>query len=164
MAGNLRKEIKQRKPFASREQEVFLSVIRTADALTQALDAEVHGAGLSHTQYNVLRILRGAGARGLCCREIGARMLTHDPDITRLLDRLERRGLVTRQRDAADRRVVTARITADGLKLLEDLDGPVEAAHQRLLGHLGAERLGQLAALLEQARAAGRGTGAGSSE
>ncbi len=119
---------------------------------------------LSPTQYNVLRILRGAGKEcstgsppqplnhGLACTDIAARMLTHDPDITRLLDRLEQRGLVSRQRDKTDRRRITARITDAGLKLLKSLDQPVLDLHQNQLGPLGRKRLAQLMTLLNQAR------------
>ena len=96
--------------------------------------------GLSHTQYNVLRILRGAGEQGLCCREVAERMITRDPDITRLLDRLERRGLLARSRDSQDRRVITVRITAAGQKLLKDLDGPMGEYNRNLLSHMDKER------------------------
>src|SRR5947209_18400468 len=95
---------------------------------------------LSATQYNVLRILRGS-PDGLPCGEIASHMITRDPDITRLLDRLERRGLISRCRETKDRRMVMARITPDGLRLLGRLDQPVEEAHRKQLGHLGSERL-----------------------
>jgi len=107
---------------------------------------------LSSTQYNVLRILRGA-PDGLPCGEIANRMITRDPDITRLLDRLEKRGLISRCRETKDRRMVMARITADGLKLLARLDEPVEEAHRSQLGHLGKDQLRALAELLSAARA-----------
>jgi DNA-binding MarR family transcriptional regulator len=106
---------------------------------------------LSATQYNVLRILRGA-PEGLACGEIGNRMITRDPDITRLLDRLEKRGLISRARDTKDRRMVLTHITPDGLKLLARLDQPVQEAHRRQLGHLGRERFRQLAELLSACR------------
>ena len=108
--------------------------------------------GLSSNQYNVLRILRGA-TDGLPCGEIGNRMITRDPDITRLLDRLERRGLISRNRDTQDRRTVTAKITPDGLKLLARTDQPVRDAHRSQLGHLGKKRLQALLQLLQEARA-----------
>ncbi|HEY8670823.1 MAG TPA: MarR family transcriptional regulator, partial [Terriglobales bacterium] len=101
--------------------------------------------------YNVLRILRGE-PKGLPCGEIGCRMITRDPDITRLLDRLEKRGLISRIRDTEDRRVVLTRISSEGLKALSRLDVPVQDAHRKQLGHLGRERLRQLADLLEVAR------------
>jgi DNA-binding MarR family transcriptional regulator len=106
---------------------------------------------LSPTQYNVLRILRGA-PEGLACGEIAGRMITRDPDITRLLDRLEKRALISRSREANDRRMVMARITPGGLKLLARLDKPVQEAHRRQLGHLGRRRLGALTRLLDAAR------------
>jgi DNA-binding MarR family transcriptional regulator len=108
-------------------------------------------ADLSTTQYNVLRILRGS-REGLPCGEIASRMITRDPDVTRLLDRLEKRGLISRCREAKDRRTVMARITPEGLKLLARLDEPVEAAHRQQLGHLGRERLRALTELLGIAR------------
>lgn len=149
---SLRDEIKQRRPFKSREEEVSLNVHRTANALAQGFAPLLKDADLTATQYNALRILRGAGKDGLPCGEIAARMITKDSDITRLLDRLEKRGLVGRRRDSDDRRVVLTRITADGLRLLAGLDQPVVETHARLLSHLGPRRLRQLAELLEAAR------------
>ncbi|MBI4737736.1 MAG: MarR family transcriptional regulator [candidate division NC10 bacterium] len=138
------------------EGEAFVNLLRTADALMQGVAATLKSAGLSPAQYNVLRILRGAGPDGLACREIGERMITRDPDITRLLDRLEERGLVTRSRDRADRRVITTRIADKGLRILKDLDRPIEELHVDQLGHLGEQRLRSLITLLEAARAKGR--------
>jgi DNA-binding MarR family transcriptional regulator len=152
MNGRLRQEIKQRHPFQSLEQEALLNLLRTADMLMQRLSAVLKPHGLSHSQYNVLRILRGAGPEGLACREIGERMITRDPDITRLLDRLEARGLVTRTRDQKDRRVVTARITPEGAQLLAQLDEPMGEVDRRSLEHLEEERLRSLIQLLEVAR------------
>ncbi len=129
-----------------------MNIQRTADALMQGVTAMLKPMGLSPTQYNVLRILRGAEPDGLACREIADRMITRDPDITRLLDRLEDRGLVARSRDRKDRRVITARITEKGLRLLDKLDGPVAAVHVDQLGHLGDEKLRSLIELLEAAR------------
>ncbi|HXN24145.1 MAG TPA: MarR family transcriptional regulator [Candidatus Dormibacteraeota bacterium] len=106
---------------------------------------------LSTTQYNVLRILRGS-LEGLPCGEIASRMITRDPDVTRLLDRLEKRDLISRCREAKDRRTVMARITPEGLKLLARLDEPVRAAHRKQLGHLGRERLRALTELLSVSR------------
>ncbi len=156
MPGRNRKEIKQRKPFRRIEDEAFVTLQRTADALMQGVAAALKPVGLSPTQYNVLRILRGAGPGGLACREIGERMITRDPDITRLLDRLEDRGLVNRNRDRADRRVITTRITEKGLRILKDLEGPIEQLHVEQLGHLGVQRLRSLIDLLEVARAKAR--------
>ena len=106
---------------------------------------------LSATQYNVLRILRGTLA-GLACGEIASRMITRDPDVTRLLDRLEKRGLISRCRETRDRRTVMARITPEGLKVLDRLDEPVQTAHRQQLGHLGVQRLQELTELLRAAR------------
>jgi len=152
MARPLRDEIRQGKPFDSLEQEAVLNVLRTADVLQQRITAALKPFKLSHSQYNVLRILRGAGAEGLACREIGERMITRDPDITRLLDRLEARGLLTRTRHQKDRRVVTAHITAEGQRLLEALDQPIAEADRQPLQHLGEQRLRALIELLELAR------------
>lgn len=152
MPGRLQAEIKQTKPFATLEEEAFLNLWKTIDHLGQAVSQFLRPFGISQTQYNVLRILRGAGHAGLSCSDIGDRMITHDPDITRLLDRLEGRDLISRAREAKDRRVITTRITEAGLALLDELDRPMEDLLQRALGHLGAERLTELIALLEQIR------------
>jgi DNA-binding MarR family transcriptional regulator len=148
----LRDEIKQQRPFRSLEEEVTLGLARTADALARSWEGVLKGSGLTATQYNVLRILRGAGNAGLACGEVASRMITRDPDLTRLLDRLEGRQLVTRERDGADRRVVTTRITPGGLALLTQLDAPVLAQHRKSLGHMGDEKLRALAQLLDEAR------------
>jgi len=129
----------------------FLDLLRTTDMLSRGLVAVLKTEDLSSTQYNVLRILRGA-PEGLPCGEIANRMITRDPDITRLLDRLEKRALISRCRETKDRRMVTARITAEGLKLLGRLDESVEAGHRKQLGHLGRDRLRALSELLQVAR------------
>jgi len=131
---------------------VFVSLQKTADALALEAEQLLKPHGLSGTQYNVLRILRGAEPAGLPCSAIGERMISHDPDMTRLLDRMEKRGLITRARQTDDRRVVKARITRAGLALLKSLDQPVRELHQRQFGHLPATRLNALADLLEQVR------------
>ena len=133
------------------EEAAFLDLLRTTDMLSRGLIQVLKTEDLSATQYNVLRILRGA-PDGLPCGEIANRMITRDPDITRLLDRLEKRGLISRCRETKDRRTVMARITPEGLKLLARLDEPVQAAHRKQLGHLGRERLRALAELLSMAR------------
>ena len=121
--------------------------------LSRSLVGILKAEDLSANQYNVLRILRGA-LEGLPCGEIASRMITRDPDITRLLDRLEKRGLISRCRETKDRRMVMARITLEGLKLLSHLDKPIEEAHRKCLGQLGRERLRALTELLQAARAA----------
>jgi DNA-binding MarR family transcriptional regulator len=150
------KELKQTRPFESLEVEAYVGLLRTADALLRGIEAVLKNAGLSPTQYNVLRILRGAGRNGLSCREIAERMITRDPDITRLLDRLEKRRLIARARGALDRRLILTRISAKGLSLLKTLDQPVLAVHRKQLRHLGEKRLRRLARLLEEARAASK--------
>lgn len=152
MTGKAQRELKQTRPLESAEVEAYINVLRTADALLRGSEEILNRAGLSGAQYNVLRILRGAGPEGLACREIGARMIARDPDITRLLDRLEGGRLVSRKRGEKDRRVVTTRITAEGLRLLKGLDRPVREVHERQLGHLGHRRLKALIELLEAVR------------
>lgn len=140
------------------EEQAYLELLRTTDQLSRRLAGVLKDEDLSSNQYNVLRILRGAsvsGAEGLACGEIGDRMITRDPDITRLLDRLERRGLIERWRDERDRRVVMGKITPEGLKLLGRMDDPVQRAHRRELGHLGSKRLEKMVELLRAARRAG---------
>jgi len=144
---------KKRAGTACPEEMAFLDLLRTTDILSRRLIPVLKAEDLSATQYNVLRILRGAPA-GLACGEIAGRMITRDPDVTRLLDRLEKRGLISRSRETKDRRTVMTRITSQGLQLLSRLDGPVRAAHRRQLGHLGRHRLRALTGLLAAARRA----------
>ncbi|MGH9412480.1 MAG: MarR family winged helix-turn-helix transcriptional regulator [Terriglobales bacterium] len=136
---------------ASAEETAFLDLLRTCDFLTRGMVGLLKAADLSTTQYNVLRILRGAQTP-LTCGEIAGRLITRDPDTTRLLDRLEKRGLIARSREGKDRRVVLTRITAEGSALLAELDGPVREGHRKQLGHLGAEGLQKLRELLRAAR------------
>ena len=152
MPGKILAEIKQTKPFSTVEEEAFLNVLRTANVLGQGMADLLKPHDLTQTQYNVLRILRGAGPQGLTAGEIGERMITRDPDVTRLLDRLEKRRLVERWRCTEDRRVVRTRITEAGRAAIGPLDAPVVDLLQRQLGHLGAGRLQELVALLEEAR------------
>jgi DNA-binding MarR family transcriptional regulator len=135
----------------SPEEVAFLDLLRTTDMLSRGMAGILKRESVSPTQYNVLRILRGS-PDGLGCGEIASRMITRDPDVTRLLDRLEKRELISRCRETEDRRTVMVRITAAGLKLLARLDEPVQAAHRRQLGHLGRERLRALAELLRISR------------
>jgi DNA-binding MarR family transcriptional regulator len=142
----------KRAPQACLEEDVFVGIVRTADALARGGEAVLKPFGLSATQYNVLRILRGAGEQGLACREVGCRFISRDPDITRLLDRMESRGWIARARETEDRRVVKTRITAEGLRILADLDAPVRDFHRKQLRHMPAKELRQLALLLDRAR------------
>ena len=152
MPKGLKTEIKQTKPFASLEEEAMLALARTNDRLAREAHALFKEHGLTATQYNVLRILRGAGSAGLTCSEIAERMVTRDPDITRLLDRMERTGLCARERDARDRRVIVVRISTQGLKTVNDLDQPINQLNRSMLGHMGEKRLRSLLRLLEAAR------------
>jgi DNA-binding MarR family transcriptional regulator len=149
---SLGQEIKKVRPFEVLGQEAFLNLMRTADVLASQMAELFKPSGLSATQYNALRILRGAGSEGLPCGEVAARMITRDPDVTRLLDRLEKRRLIRRSRDTEDRRVVCARITDAGEKLLDELDPIVLAAHRKQLNHMTAPDLRRLVELLELAR------------
>jgi len=142
----------KRDPQAALEARAFVSLMRTADALSRGAEALLKPYSLSGTQYNILRILRGAGEKGLACREVGGRLISRDPDMTRLLDRMESRGLIARAREAQDRRVVKTRITAEGLRLLDELDKPVHDLHRRQWRHLPAKQLRQLSILLDRAR------------
>jgi DNA-binding MarR family transcriptional regulator len=134
------------------EEVAFLELCRTADILSRRLAELLKSEDLSANQYNVLRILRGS-PDGLPCGEIGNRMITRDPDITRLLDRLEKRDLISRCRETKDRRMVMATTTPAGLKLLARIDEPVRETHRSQLGHLGRKRLRALTELLQTARA-----------
>ena len=149
----MRRNITKRRP-VSREEAAFVDLWRTCDLLSRGLAQILKPEDISPTQYNVLRILRGS-PDGLPCGEIGSRMITRDPDVTRLLDRMEKRGLISRFRDTKDRRTVIGKITAEGLKLLARLDEPIQDVHRKQLGHLGRNRLGALTELLAAARANG---------
>src|ERR687890_2039595 len=141
MSPTLQEDLRQTRPFSSLQQEAYLSVVRTTSALTDHVEDLLKPYGISATQYNVLRILRGAGEGGLCRNELRDRMLTRMPDMTRLLDRMEEAGLVTRSREREDRRMVLTRITERGLELLDALDAPIAANHQAQLGHLSYQQL-----------------------
>jgi DNA-binding MarR family transcriptional regulator len=149
----MRSRPKSSRPSISLENRIFLALLQAADALTQEAEQFVKTAGLTGAQYNVLRILRGAEPEGLACRAIGERMISHDPDMTRLLDRMEKHGLITRARQTDDRRVVKTRITAQGLRLLKTLDEPVHDLHKRQFRHMSAARMKTLFDLLEEIRA-----------
>ena len=152
MVARLQDEIRQTRPFASPEEEAFLNLQRTANLLSQALAAFLRPHGLTPAQYNVLRILRGARPLGLPCGEVGARLVTPVPDVTRLLDRLERRGLTERHRDPDDRRVVAVTATAAGLVLADRLDEPVAHWLAKRLGILPSADLTHLSESLQALR------------
>ncbi len=152
MPSRLQDEIKQTRAFRSVREEAHLGVVRTAAVLSHAFAESLKEFGITGTQYNVLRILRGAGDDGLCRHEVRDRLVAQVPDVTRLLDRMEEAGHVVRERDESDRRLVTTRITAAGLRLLDDLEKPVAAVHQRLLGHMTDSQLRTLIELLDVVR------------
>jgi DNA-binding MarR family transcriptional regulator len=134
------------------QYDAYLAILHAAETLQRQLTELLRESDLSLAQYNVLRILRGAGSTGLACGEVAGRMIRHDPDMTRLLDRLEKRHLTERTREPKDRRVVRTRITQAGLTLLADLDEPIDALHERQLGHLSPDRLADLTAVLHDTR------------
>jgi DNA-binding MarR family transcriptional regulator len=137
-------------PATPLEDQLFVAVLKAADSLSQPAELLIKTAGLTPAQYNVLRILRGAGPDGLLCRGISERMISRDPDITRLLDRMEKGKLITRERQTEDRRVIKTRITPEGLKLLKKLDRPVHELHKNQFRHMSPPRLRQLAELLNE--------------
>jgi len=149
---SLKSEIEQKQPFASAEEEAILNVVRTSDCLLRAVQRRTRGWGLTPTQYNVLRILRGAGAEGLTCAAIGDRMIAAEPDITRLLARLKGLKLIRQHRDRHDRRVVWTQITQAGLKLLRAMDPVIQRMLIELLGHMSHAELTEFIRLLELAR------------
>jgi DNA-binding MarR family transcriptional regulator len=152
MSRTLRDDLRQKKPFSSLHQEAHLNVLRTSSRLSDSVEDLLKPHGISGTQYNVLRILRGAEPDGLCRNELRDRMVTRMPDMTRLLDRMEEAGLVSRTRDDDDRRLVYARITKAGRALVDELDAPMEQLHKDLLGHLSASQLRSLVDLLTLTR------------
>ena len=152
MPKTLRDELKMTRPFKSVEEEAILSIARTAAVIEHAGSEELKRFDLTITQYNVLRILRGAGDEGLCRNAVGERLVTRVPDVTRLLDRMEAAGLIRRHRSGDDRRFVTTHITDKALKLLEKIDRELPAIHQRQLGHVSQKRLRELIDLLEEVR------------
>jgi len=149
---DLRSEIAQAAPFSSVEEEAILNLMRTSDFMHRAFQQKTRHWGLTSTQYNVLRILRGARPQGLTCAAIGARMITADPDITRLLARLKRLKLIRQHRDKTDRRVVWTQISDAGLELLQAMDPVIQRAPVELLGHISRGELNELIRLLESAR------------
>ena len=152
MTSDLRTELRQTRPFASRQEEAFLNLERTATALQDDFEQVLKPFGITGAQYNVLRILRGAGPQGLCRNEVRDRLVTRMPDVTRMLDRMEQAGLVVRERSTEDRRLVSTRLTARGRELVDALDAPVAAEQRRRLGHLDDAQLATLIQLLTIAR------------
>jgi len=148
----LRDELKQNKPFANLREEAILNVWRTGDFMARHLQQLLKTRGLSQTQYNVLRILRGSGDQGLPSGEIAGRLLTQDPDVTRLMDRLVKQGLAKRTRLRQDRRVVLAKITPAGLAILAELETPVSELIHGLMAHVKDSQLQTLIAVLEEMR------------
>lgn len=149
---NLKLEIIQDPPFFSIEEEAFLNLLRSADSLERTFHLRMRDWGVTSTQYNVLRILRGASPNRLTCSAIGERMITAEPDITRLLARLKSMNLIEQERDDQDRRVVWTRISEAGLKKLRSMDPIIQKLPQELLGHMRKEEIEQLIRLLEKAR------------
>jgi DNA-binding MarR family transcriptional regulator len=152
MQNGLQAELKQTRPFKSPLEEAFVALQRTAAVLEHALETSLKPLGITGTQYNVLRILRGAGTEGLCRHEIGERMVRRVPDVTRLLDRLEDTGYIGRTRGGEDRRYVTTRITAQGLEALASLDQVIARFHEQHMGSLSADQVQSLIALLNELR------------
>jgi DNA-binding MarR family transcriptional regulator len=152
VSSELQRELKQNRPFVEPTQEAAVSLMRTADLVRRSVAAVVEPHGITPQQYNVLRILRGAGDEGLPTLEIAERMIEQTPGITRLIDRLELKQLVSRERSVTDRRQVFCRITRGGLALLARLDGPIVEAEREALGVLSDRQLAQLLSLLDRAR------------
>ena len=152
MAPALQDEIKQTKPFRTLRQEAQLNIERTANVLRDSFEQMLKPHGITGTQYNVLRILRGAEPDGLCRNEVSQRLLNRMPDATRLLDRMEEAGLVTRERSAVDRRLVTTRITKKGRQIVDSLDDSTDEQHEKSLGHMNEQQLRTLIKLLTLAR------------
>jgi len=156
MERRLRTEIQQSKPFPSLEEEVHVEILLTAQVANRVMATALKPTGLSPSQFNILRILRGARPEAIPAGRIAERMVTHDPDLTRLLDRLEANGLVEKARDAKDRRVVNVRITKAGVERIDGASKAVTQAVKAALAPVGPRRLEKLADLLELARAAVR--------
>ena len=152
MSGKLAQEIRQTKPFTLREEEAFLNLGRTWEHLHSRIAELLKQFGLTSTQYNMLRILRGAGEEGLTCSQATERMISPDPDVTRLLDRMEARKLIRRERSTSDRRIVVTRITPEGLALVGKIDMPMRSALREMFASLGEKKLESLIGTLEVLR------------
>jgi DNA-binding MarR family transcriptional regulator len=155
MPSALQAELKQSKPFTSLQEEALLSITRTAAVLEHAWAQALRPHEVTPTQYNVLRILRGAGKDGLCRHEVGERLVRRVPDVTRLLDRMEEGGLIARQRGENDRRYVATYITTRGLDLLAEIDEEIEKIHHEAIGHVDLKSLRLLIEILAKVRARG---------
>jgi DNA-binding MarR family transcriptional regulator len=147
-----KKTLKQERPVGSKQELAFLAVLSLAQDLHSEFNELFKASDLTLAQYNVLRILRGAGQLGLACGQIAERMITREPDITRMLDRLERRDLIRRERQKDDRRVVLTFLTDEGVDLLKELDRPVKELHGKQLDSLTETELDRLTKLLEKAK------------
>jgi DNA-binding MarR family transcriptional regulator len=148
----LRDELKQAKPWRSLQEEAALNIARTSAVIEHAFSQALKPFDITPTQYNVLRILRGAGEAGLCRNAVGERLVRRVPDVTRLLDRMEHVGLIARVRDGEDRRYVSTRLAPKGGEILDRLDKEICAIHRQQLGHLSDEQLTRLIALLTEVR------------
>jgi DNA-binding MarR family transcriptional regulator len=152
VASRLQEELKQAKPFRDVQEEAYLSIVRTAAVLEHSLAQALKPFDITPTQYNVLRILRGAGGSGLCRNEVGERLVTAVPDVTRLLDRMEEMGLIVRERSTIDRRLVSTRLTRKGVELLDRLDERMHEIHTEQLGHVPRRDLKAVVDLLASIR------------
>ncbi len=156
MNPTLQEELKQRQPFKSLQEEAGLNLGRTMTLLGEEMERLLKPYGVSPPQYNVLRILRGAGSEGLGRNEIRDRLVSRMPDVTRMLTRLEEAGLICRQQSGTDRRYFPTRLTDQGLSLINSLDGPIQEGQQRHFAGLTTEQLGNLISMLTQIRANAR--------
>lgn len=150
---SLAEEIQQSRPFSSLQEEAYLSLMRTSAELSHNLDQFFKPFGITQSQYNVLRILRGTGSTGLGRNQIAGRMVTAMPDASRLLDRLEEAGWIRRKRSKDDLRQVTSCITAAGQKLLKKIDAPLIAFHHQQFPGVSQANLHKLLKLLSTLRA-----------
>ena len=149
---SLQQEIQQTRPFDSRETEAFLNLVRTHETVTRSVNLFFRECGLTQTLYNVLRIIRGGGDQGVTCTQIGERILTRVPDVTRLVDRLAKAKLVRRMRNKDDRRVVELFLTAKGTALLGEMDAPLTSLHKKNFSHMNERELSTLIRLLTKMR------------
>ncbi len=152
MSSTLAQELGKKNPFDLPEEEALLNIVRTSAALSIAFEREFRQYDITDSSYNVLRILRGSGPAGKLCSQVGRELVAQGPDVTRLIDRLERKGLCERRRSTTDRRAIWVVITAAGLDLVNRLDEPVRGLLKKSLGHMTREELEQISSLLAKAR------------